>query len=152
MLVARGFPGVPVFVSFLPEEKTKSGGRAPHSTIFWTAALFRRYLTFLDCGALPPLFDFFGLRRSSAAFVVIHPMAPSPFTIPTPRLRTRSNDRFIIIFSLDTIRLEPIDRLDLGSRRRALEPGGGTPRVFIRLANQSVLDGVLMHVIQTSQV
>lgn len=61
-------------------------------------------------------------------------------------------DRIEFVVHSDLLSWEIVDCLDLCRSRRSLKPRCGAPPILIGNQNQSVLDGVLVDVVQTSQV
>src|SRR4051794_17730199 len=62
------------------------------------------------------------------------------------------HDRFVVVFNLDSVDLETVDRLHLGATSRTFKPCGRTPAVISGPSDQAVFNGILMHVIQARKI
>src|SRR5439155_12346110 len=109
----------------------------------------------MDCGGMTPLWlhvlpapDVLELTDALALPSVKGLRGPVPAV--QRRLPVRRGSVFIVDFQV--VDLEAIDGPHLRGRRRALEPGRRAPRILIGHRHQSVLNRILMRVVQTRPV
>lgn len=67
-------------------------------------------------------------------------------------LKLPLSSRLKIIWNLQAVRLEFINRFHNGWRSTSFEPGGRTPGILVGYRNQSVLYGILMYVVESCEV
>src|SRR5437763_1838813 len=72
--------------------------------------------------------------------------------VQPPQSKERLYYRLEIVLDRDSIVFEAVNRLDLRCRRGALKPRRGTPRVLVGDGHQSVLDRVVMDVIEAGKI
>src|SRR5438552_339864 len=64
----------------------------------------------------------------------------------------RFSQDVIVIENFQLVYLEPIDRFHLRGPRRSFKPSRRTPRILISHRNQSVLDWILMDVVESGKI
>ena len=111
------------------------------SGVFWSAGACSRF----DLLGLAPALKAAASRRTPKHSKTLQ-------NTPKHSKTLQNTPESVIVINMELIRFEGIYRLHLRGCRRAFEPRGGTAEILASHSRHSVLDRILMHVVQTRKI